>query len=91
MRRPAFPHLLLGGYCAGLCLALVWRAPLVPAAGAALVAVTLLFGVRRAAGTDGRAVAPILTGCLVVLFVCGGHLIGSARLLPADLRGSLQP
>ena len=80
MRRPAFPHLLLGGYCAGLCLALVWRAPLVPAAGAALVAVTLLFGVRRAAGTDGRAVAPILTGCLVVLFVCGGHLIGSARL-----------
>ena len=29
MRLPAPPHLLLGGYCAGLCLALAWRPPLV--------------------------------------------------------------
>ena len=44
MRWPAPPHVLLGAYCAGLCLVLAWRPPpgaLLVAAAAAAVALAV--------------------------------------------------
>jgi competence protein ComEC len=88
LRRLAPPHLLLAGYCAGLCLALAGETPpwvvaflfLAPVAGLGLC-------VRRAARHGSRAAgvasAPLL---LAALFLAGGLVVGGARL--ASLGGS---
>jgi ComEC/Rec2-related protein len=78
MRRPAAPHLLLGAYCAGLCLALAWPPPLLLlVAAAALGAGALLTGSRAAAGRRG---AQLVAAGLCLLFLCAGVALGGARL-----------
>ena len=79
MRLPAPPHLLLGGYCAGLCVVLAWRPPLALLAAAALVAVVALLGSRRVPALASRAGIVVAAG-LVLLFLCTGALVGAARL-----------
>ena len=79
MRLPAPPHLLLGGYCAGLCLALAWRPPpVVLVAVAALAAGALVASVRVPA--LGRRAPVAAAAGLCVLFVCAGAVLGGARL-----------
>ena len=79
MRLPAPPHLLLGGYCAGLCLVLAWRPPLTVLAAGAAVAVALLLAGRRLPALADRAGMVVAAG-LVALFLCTGALVGAARL-----------
>ncbi len=79
MRLPAPPHLLLGGYCAGLCLVLAWRPPLTLLGAAAFVAVAALVASRRAPALGDQAAILVAAG-LVVLFACTGALVGGARL-----------
>ena len=86
MQWPAPPHVLLGAYCAGLCLALAWRPPL----AALLAAVALAAGVLAVAAraesapltADGlreRRVV-VLTAALALLFLATGAAIGGSRL-----------
>ncbi len=89
MRLPAPPHLLLGGYCAGLCLALAWRPPLALAAAAAALAAGALVASVRAPALGRRAPAAAAAG-LCVLFVCAGAVLGGARL-DAIARSTLAP
>ena len=79
MRLPAPPHLLLGGYCAGLCLVLAWRPPLAVLAAVAAAAVALLLAGRRVPALAERAGMVVAAG-LVALFLCTGALAGAARL-----------
>lgn len=88
LRRLAPPHLLLSGYCAGLCLALAGEAPLwlvlvlslAPAAGLA----TCVWGASRESLGPGRSASvPVL---LAALFLAAGLAVGGARL--ASLEGS---
>ena len=79
MRLPAPPHLLLGGYCAGLCLALAWRPPVVLLGAVAVLAIILLTAPRGLPALSDRAAGVTAAG-LVVLFLCAGALIGGARL-----------
>ena len=84
MQWPAPPHVLLGAYCAGLCLVLAWRPPL----AALLAAVALAAGVLAVAAraesapltADGlrerRVVA--VTAALALLFLAAGAAIGGA-------------
>jgi competence protein ComEC len=79
MRLPAAPHLLLGAYCAGLCLALAWQPPLALLAAAAALGAGVLVASVRAPQLVGRAPAALAAG-LVVLFACAGAVLGGARL-----------
>ena len=79
MRLPAPPHLLLGGYCAGLCLVLAWRPPLALLGAAVALAAALLAAPRGLPALADRTAVVTAAG-LVVLFVCVGALIGGARL-----------
>ena len=79
MRWPAPPHLLLGGYCAGLCLTLAWRPPLALLGAAAALAGGLLIASPRAAALAQRAGLVAGAG-LLVLFLCAGAAVGGARL-----------
>ncbi len=81
MRRPAFPHLLLGAYCAGLCLTLAWRPPLLVSTAVAVAAVAALVVAPRAEGLaeTSRGVVTV-TVCLGLLFLCTGAILGGARL-----------
>ena len=79
MRLPAPPHLLLGGYCAGLCLVLAWRPPLVLLGAAVALALALLVASRGLPALADRAAVVTAAG-LVVLFLCTGALVGGARL-----------
>ena len=86
MRLPAAPHLLLGAYCAGLCLALAWRPPpaLLLVAGL-LGAGGLVLGGRPPVLTGRAAVlaehrALIVAGALMLLFAVAGVALGGARL-----------
>jgi competence protein ComEC len=85
VRRLAPPHFLLAGYCAGLCLALIWRPPV-----AVLVAIVVAPALA-AAGTvaasrwptgalrpaQSTAALPVL---LASLLVAAGLSVGAARL-----------
>ena len=79
MRLPAPPHLLLGGYCAGLCLTLAWRPPLALLGAAVAFAVAAVVASRGLPGLAERAGVVVAAG-LVVLFLCVGALVGGARL-----------
>lgn len=87
MRRFAPPHLLLAGYCAGLCVALAWRPPAWTLV-AALVAFALgTLGVACVSrggrlSRAGGALPLALTGLLLIT----GLTAGSARL--SSLAGS---
>ena len=89
MRLPAPPHLLLGAYCAGLCLALAWRPPLALLGAAVALATGALVMSARAPALGGRAPAALAAG-LVALFVCAGVVLGGARL-DAIARSTLAP
>ena len=79
MRLPAPPHLLLGGYCAGLCLTLAWRPPLALLGAAVAFALAALVASRELPALAERAGVVVAAG-LVVLFLCVGALVGGARL-----------
>jgi competence protein ComEC len=79
VRLPAPPHLLLGGYCAGLCLVLAWRPPLV-LLGAAVVLAVALLAVPRGLPVLADRTAVVTAAGLVALFLCAGALVGGARL-----------
>ena len=79
MRWPAPPHLLLGGYCAGLCLMLAWRPPLALLGAAAVLAGGLLVASPRVPALAQRAGLVAGAG-LLVLFVCAGAVVGGSRL-----------
>ncbi len=79
MRLPAPPHLLLGGYCAGLCLTLAWRPPLALLGAAVAFAVAALVASRELPALAERAGVMVAAG-LVVMFLCVGALVGGARL-----------
>lgn len=79
MRLPAAPHLLLGAYCAGLCLVLAWRPPLAALVAAAALAAGVLVASVRTRALGGHAPAVLAAG-LVALFVCVGAVLGGARL-----------
>jgi len=81
VRRLAPPHLLLGAYCTGLCLATVWRPAvvvLVALAVAGALAATAS-GVRPeiARRRWGRAALP---AALAALLLAAGLSVGAARL-----------
>jgi competence protein ComEC len=80
MRRLAAIHLLLGGYVAGLCLALVWRpagAGLIVAGLAAAAAAAAAAGLHRR-----RPAEAICLGCagLIVALAAAGAAVGGARV-----------
>ncbi len=79
MRLPAPPHLLLGGYCAGLCITLAWRPPLALLGAAVAFTVASLVASRELPALAERAGVVVAAG-LVVLFLCVGALVGGARL-----------
>ena len=79
MRWPAPPHLLLAGYCAGLCLMLAWRPPLALLGAAAALAGVLLVASPCVPALEERASLAAGAG-LLVLFLCAGAVVGGARL-----------
>jgi len=89
VRLPAPPHLLLGGYCAGLCLALMWRPPLALLVVVAALAAGALVASVRVPALGERAALAAAAG-LCVLFVCAGAVLGGARL-DAIARSTLAP
>jgi competence protein ComEC len=89
VRRLAPPHLLLGAYCAGLCLALVLRSPawaLVTAAvaGACLLAAT---GVPDHSSRLSMLAA---AAALALLFLLAGLAVAHQRLVGLE-RSALRP
>jgi competence protein ComEC len=91
-RRLAPPHLLLGAYCAGLCLVLATRpgAPWLIAAALCAVATLAAARSRPADGDASRWCALALPAALAILFLVAGLAVGEQRL--AALGGStLQP
>ena len=86
MHWPAPPHILLGAYCAGLCLVLAWRPPLAALLAAAALAAGVLASAARAesaplttAGLRERRVVAV-TAALALLFLATGAAIGGSRL-----------
>ena len=89
MRRAGVIHLLLAGYCLGLCLSLAWRpGPLVLALGCAVGAGGALAVAAHGHGHTGAATeasAATATGTAVAAFVIAlflvcGLAVGSLRL-----------
>ena len=86
MRLPAAPHLLLGAYCAGLCLALAWRPPPALLLVAGLLGAGGLILAGRPPVLTGRAAvlaehrALIVAGALMLMFAVAGVALGGARL-----------
>ena len=79
MHWPAPPHLLLGAYCGGLCLALAWRPPLALLGVAAALSAAALVAALRAPALPGRG--PVAaTAALIILFFGAGAVLGGARL-----------
>ena len=88
-RRLAPPHLLLGAYCAGLCLALALRPPAWALVAAALAAVCLLIAYRRPA-CGGRLSALPPAAALALLFLIAGLAVAHQRLVSLD-HSALRP
>jgi competence protein ComEC len=94
LRRVAPPHLLLAGYCGGLCLALavrpaVWVLVLVPLLLTALLAFVLRRVSREGAGPGWLLGVPV---ALVVVFLIAGLAVGGGRLAGverSELRASI--
>jgi len=86
VRRFAPPHVLLAGYCAGLCLALVvrpapWALAALLAAGALATLATARAGESAARqGTRGALSRAILPAALCTVLVVAGLTVGVARL-----------
>ena len=88
LRRLAPPHLVLTGYCAGLCLALVWRPPAstLALAAAALAAcawvlATVLARTWAQSTLRPRSAAALAAPLLLTaVFLAAGTATGSARL-----------
>ena len=89
MRRFAPPHLLLAGYCAGLCMALVWRPPASLLLAAFIGVALMAFGAatRRVRGTAARGPAwsaIFIPGLIGALLFVAGLTVGTARLSALD-------
>ena len=82
LRRLAPPHLIVAGYCAGLCLALTLRIPGWFVAAALLGLAAALWSVLRHVARPGASPAPLLAApvLLAALFLIAGLALGGARL-----------
>ncbi len=86
MRRFAPPHVLLAGYCAGLCMALVWRPPASLLAAAFIGVALATFGAAARLGRGPAVRGPAwsaicMPGLVGALLLVAGLTVGTARLV----------
>jgi competence protein ComEC len=92
LRRVAPPHLIVAGYCAGLCLALAVSVPWWSVAAALAGLTAALWCLLRRLARPGASPAPLLaaTALLAAVFVVAGLAVGGARIAALG-RSALAP